>query len=110
MSAQQGSGPSSIAPGGDGKVTARGLASEVGSGIVDELVGTLMTWVLFAGIIIGFVVPIAGLVLGGLGLLFAFLRGRSKILPGAVVAMSIVGWVIGKSPLGMLPLILDLLA
>lgn len=92
-----------------GRYGMRDLAGDIGEGVKDELLGWAYTGLMWAGIILSWVVPIVGVVLGGISIFVAVRSGRSLIVPVVVAVFSVLAWIVTKSPLGLLPLVLSLL-
>ena len=88
---------------------ARDLASDVGEGIKDGILDLVFTGLLWGGILLAWICPIAGLVVGAVTTLLALRGDRSKFLPILILVVSVGAWILTQSPLGMLPLILTLL-
>lgn len=85
-------------------------AARGAGGIVAETAGDLLfTGLLYASLFLAVILPVAGLVIGGLLLWRAIATGRSMFLPIMTLVASIAFCIIFQSPLGMLPLILTVL-
>ena len=94
-------------------LSAGSLARDAGRGIVDgvkdEVAGWVFTGLTFLCMFLAVLLPIGGLVVGGIFLWLAIANGRSKFVPLLTMIASIAFWVMGKSPLGMLPAVLAVL-
>jgi hypothetical protein len=107
--------PPAAAPsaGQDDSLTAKDwagyLAAEAAEGVKDGFLNMLFTLLLYAGILLAWILPVAGVVIGVVGIVAAMYTVRSKFLPIVVLVFSIIAWIVGRSPLGMLPLILEVL-
>lgn len=80
----------------------RDVADAVKSGISDAF----FTGLVYAGIFVAVILPIAGLAIGGLFLWLSISSRRSKFLPILIIVASIAFWIMGQSPLGLLPVFL----
>lgn len=96
--------------GGAGMMTPGYLMGELAEGAKDGILGLLGTGLLYASIIVAWVLPIGGLAAGGFFLWRAIHTEGSKFFPLLVVGMSVATWIMSKSPLGLLPLLLELWA
>lgn len=71
-----------------------GLGAELKEGILDGLLGTLWTYLHIGGMILAWIAPVVGLVLGGLFLWRAFSAGLSTFLPIVVIVVAVIAWIV----------------
>lgn len=90
----------------DDRLTAADAVGFVGE-VAREAAGTLIWNVLFyGGLIVAFVLPIVGIVLGIICIVIALRIGRSKVIPILMIIFSVVVWILTSSPLGLLGILL----
>lgn len=91
------------------KALLRDAAKDAGEAVLDAGLSVLYTGLIWASVALAFLFPAAGIVVGALFTFLNYRAGRDKFLPICVIILSGVFWFIFKSPLGMLPLVFELL-
>lgn len=88
---------------------AKDAAAGAGEFFVDLVSGWLYTAGLFLSVLLALVFPLGALIVCGLLIWRAVVTDRSKFVPICIAVVAVVFWFAFKSPLGMLPLLLELL-